>query len=313
MKKNKRLKWVIIILAICLVAAGYGVFYFYSKAQDNALQSESLQSQISMNTQTVYVAITDIYKGAVITDEGPDANVQIQNIFTGLESSNYLQAEDLGAVAIVNLTSGDPVMKNMVTTETLANDTRWYEINVAELMTTQEENDCVDVRIAFPDGEDFIVLSKKHVKDLKRDSCIFNTKLNEEEIIRFRSAIIDAYMIGGCVIYTTKYVEENLQEEAVPTYPVNEANIALIGSDPNILTRAEETLNIRARVALETRLADYEDEYLTVLQSSYDNDAEKKNSIWQEEKNNDVYAEEDDVYETVGDQGASDAADEGKE
>lgn len=234
--------------------------------------------------QTVYVATRPIVKGETLTADGDNANVEQQPIYTGLESTSYMTEDQLGATLTVDLNTGEPVMSNMITTETLAADTRWYEVNSAEIMATQNEGDCVDVRIAFPDGEDFIVLPKKYISDLQKSSCIFNTKLNEEEIVRFRSAIIDAYTISGCKIYTTKYVESNLQDEATPTYPVKEANIELINSDPNILTKAEKTLNLNARLSLESRIGNIEDEDLQNLDSKYDEKKSKKETKWQDEE-----------------------------
>ena len=234
--------------------------------------------------QTVYVATRPIVKGETLTADGDNANVEQQPIYTGLESTSYMTEDQLGATLTVDLNTGEPVMSNMITTETLAADTRWYEVNSAEIMATQNEGDCVDVRIAFPDGDDFIVLPKKYISDLQKSSCIFNTKLNEEEIVRFRSAIIDAYTISGCKIYTTKYVESNLQDEATPTYPVKEANIELINSDPNILTKAEKTLNLNARLSLESRIGNIEDVDLQNLDSKYDEKKSKKETKWQDEE-----------------------------
>ena len=276
MKKKKTTTAIIVVLVIALLASCIGIFVFYSKSRDLQQEASKATSQLNSNMQTVYVATRPIVKGETLTADGDNANVEQQPIYTGLESTSYMTEDQLGATLTVDLNTGEPVMSNMITTETLAADTRWYEVNSAEIMATQNEGDCVDVRIAFPDGDDFIVLPKKYISDLQKSSCIFNTKLNEEEIVRFRSAIIDAYTISGCKIYTTKYVESNLQDEATPTYPVKEANIELINSDPNILTKAEKTLNLNARLSLESRIGNIEDEDLQNLDSKYDEKKSKK-------------------------------------
>ena len=51
-------------------------------------------------------------------------------------------------------------MYNMVTDVVVDNDTRDYEISVANLTTDQKENDVVDIRVIFPNGEDYVILSK---------------------------------------------------------------------------------------------------------------------------------------------------------
>ena len=205
MKKKKTTTAIIVVLVIALLASCIGIFVFYSKSRDLQQEASKATSQLNSNMQTVYVATRPIVKGETLTADGDNANVEQQPIYTGLESTSYMTEDQLGATLTVDLNTGEPVMSNMITTETLAADTRWYEVNSAEIMATQNEGDCVDVRIAFPDGDDFIVLPKKYISDLQKSSCIFNTKLNEEEIVRFRSAIIDAYTISGCKIYTTKY------------------------------------------------------------------------------------------------------------
>lgn len=283
MKKKHKLSNIFIMTLIILVlACGAAAVYFYATSEDYKEQTMLKDAELTRNTKTVYVATRNISKGETLLEEGENANIQLQNIYTGLDYTSFITPEQIGSTIIVDLTYGEPVMTNMITTEELSNDTRWVEIACAELMTTQAEGDCIDLRIAFPDGEDFIVLAKKYLVNMQKANCIFNCKLNEEEILRLRSAIIDAYTIAGCKLYTTVYVEENLQPEATPTYPVNEANIELINSDPNVLTKAMYTLNMDARLSLEARVSSYEDEYLNSLTSSYEEEDVKKTTIWQQ-------------------------------
>ena len=66
--------------------------------------------------------------------------------------------------------------------------------------------------------------------------------------------MVDAYTTTGTRLYTTRYVESNIQETATPTYPVSEVTKQLIAEDPNVVTVASETLNTSARLELESRL-----------------------------------------------------------
>ena len=133
----------------------------------------------------------------------------------------------------------------------------------------QEEYDFVDVRIMFPTGEDLTVLSKKSVHNLIRDNCVFNSYLTEDEILRMASATVDAYTVTGSYIYTTRYVEPNLQEESVPNYVVRPEVIDLINSDPNILSIAKETLNLEARINLEQRLIGLSEDTLKAVSEGH--------------------------------------------
>lgn len=269
MKRKKKSRLLAIIAIVSIVGLGVLSFLQYSQNQDLKQANQMYEQELANNQQTVYVAIDMINAGEIITDSGEDANVQRQVVYTGLESFNYITAEDMGKRALINIAGGNPVMYNMITDVVVNNDTREYEIATANLTTDQNENDFVDVRISFPNGEDYIVLSKKQVTKLNLESCVFTSLLNEEEILRYTSAIVDAYTITGTRIYTARYVEETIQEDAIPTYPVRETTIDLINSDPNVVTKATETLNYQARVSLQDRLGNLTEDELDAVNAGY--------------------------------------------
>lgn len=111
----------------------------------------------------------------------------------------------------------------------------------------------VDVRISFPNGADFILLSKKEVLQVKqRDNGVSQElwmSLTEEEILRMSSGVVDAYLFDGAYIYATLYLNE-MQEESIVNYPVNEVVEELIQKDPNIISIAQnqKTLELRSKI-----------------------------------------------------------------
>ena len=257
------------IVVIVLVALIICSFFEYSKIQDLKAANIMYQTELSNNQQTVYVATDLINAGDIVTDTGENANVEKQTVYTGLESYNYITESEINTRAKVDIAAGVPVMYNMVTDVVVDNDTRDYEISVANLTTDQKENDVVDIRVIFPNGEDYVILSKKQITNLNLENCVFTSQLNEEEILRFASAIVDAYMTTGARIYTTRYVEENIQETSTPNYPVRETTIALINSDPNVVTKATETLNLEARLSLEQRLGTLTEDELDAVSEGF--------------------------------------------
>lgn len=292
MRKNKlRIVVGALIFAVLMIFIAGAIIYLGKKSLDEyKLQITDLEYEIESNKQTVYVASRDIEKGETLlaeVEEGADPsgiNVMEQTIYTGLELESYISEEQLGCTSIVDIKENEPIMRNMVTELTVANDTREYEMTVANLMTDQTTNDCVDVRIMFPNGEDFLILSKKPVRNLQLNSCIFYTYLSEEEILRMASATIDAYTITGTRIYTTRYVESNLQEPAVPNYLVKPENIDLINGskqDPNVVSLevARETLNLSARMDLEARLGGMTKEQLAAVAQGHALTDTAKNSV----------------------------------
>ena len=207
--------------------------------------------EIESNRQIVYVVKdgVEIQKGEVIVAEGDEANVMRQEIYSGLEPDYYIQAEDIGSIAVVDIPSGEPITKNMVTTLIITHDTREY----------------IDVRIMFPNGEDYLVLAKKQIKKLVLDSSIIYTYLNEEEILRLASATVDAYCTTGAKIYATRYVESNIQKDATPDYLVSAQVIDRMVSDPNIVSLAQDTMNLQARMSLEQRLSGLTEDQLAAV------------------------------------------------
>lgn len=286
MKKKLKIYQIILIVVGILFAMTIAALVVTKMNLDEITASNDANiAEMVQNQKTVYVVSTEdglgIEHGEIILD---GVNVTRQTVYTGLESFNYITDEDIGSTAIVDMDEGMTVMKNMVTPLTIATDTREYEVQVANLMVDQKENDLVDIRIMFPDGSDFLILPKKQVKNLNLENCVFWTYLNEEEILRLASATIDAYTITGTKIYAARYVEGNLQKEAIPTYLVNgtvqdmmDASTAYY--DQNLLTKAISTLNLSARKNLEERLGHLSEEKLGAVAEGHGLEDTAKKSV----------------------------------
>ena len=312
-KKLGRYKaaFIITMLILAMVAAAFIVTKM--SLNEEVARTTALESEMFKNRQTVYVVSTadglGISHGDIIEE---NINVVKQTVYTGLESFNYITEDDLGSTAIVDIYEGMTVMANMVTPLEIASDSREYEIQVVNLMVDQMENDYVDIRIMFPDGSDYVVLPKKQIKNLNLENCVFWTYLNEEEILRMASATIDAFTITGTKIYATRYIENNLQKEAVPTYLVNAVVQDMMDStsayyDKNLLTKAISTLNTLARKNLEERLGMLSEEKLAAVTDGHKIEDTAKNAVltglggYDYEKSlNNTYAEDyaEDAYET---------------
>ncbi len=166
-----------------------------------------------------------------------------------------------GLSASSDLAAGTYLYSNMVfSKKTLPKDLRVYEISHLITQSILQKGDSVDVRISFPSGLDYIVLSKKVLIDKKKledetldELCIFH--LNESEILRLSSALVDAYLHQGTYLYTTLYVSGGSQPRAEVTYPTNGDVMALIEQDPNIVERAVVALEEQKRQQLSNSLA----------------------------------------------------------
>lgn len=310
MKNKKKKKALGVLIAVAII--GLGVFSYYEYTQITALTTENtaLTTEMEANKQVVYVATQPITKGDTISQIGDNANVEMQVVYTGIESYNYISEDDMGTTAIVDISVGVPVMYSMVTDVEMANDTRDYEIASVCLATTQSTNDVVDVRITFPDGSDYVVLSQKMINGIDLENCVFSAYLNEEEILRFTCAMVDAYTTTGARLYTTRYVESNIQEEAIPNYPVRDTTRALISADPNVVTVASDTLNASARLELETRLGLLTEDELTAVNDGFGLTDTAKASVLQAKENAAQYAPTDNTTNVESSANETDATDE---
>lgn len=256
MKKKKRgLFWILLLsflLVIVLVVSVLLLKNLKDEVDTYKTLADETQLILDENTKYLYVAMDNLSQGTVLEE---DVNVQIQENITGLPEEMYITEEDMGKTLVVDVQAYEPIMASMITEELITKDAREVEIGVATLMLNQQVNDYVDLRIQFPTGADYIIASKLKVNQFDMENSIFYTTLNEAEILTLSSATIDAYTTTGAKIYLTKYVESNMQEEAVPNYPVNETVLSLMSTDPNILEVARNTLNISAREELQGRLA----------------------------------------------------------
>ncbi|HEY2493593.1 MAG TPA: SAF domain-containing protein [Paenibacillus sp.] len=159
----------------------------------------------------------------------------------------------IGSSSKIELHKGTPLTATMFNEGQMTPpDLRNKELNEIMLPTDLKKGDVIDVRIQFPTGQDFIILSKKKIEDLLSPTMWIT--LSEAEILSLSSAMVDA-LLHEASLYALTYVEPEMQDRAIPTYPVNKEVLKLMASDPNIVNKAEKHLTKSVRTALERDLA----------------------------------------------------------
>lgn len=286
MRNNKLRIVVSILVASIIIIIGCVAIIFMGKSviDEKDEQIYDLEAELNSARKKVYVARKTIVAGEKLV---VGENVMRQDMMLGLEDDYFIDEINDGDMAVVEMRELQPIMKNMVSQVEMSDDTREFQITVASLMSDQREGDFVDVRIVFPTGEDYVILSKKPLHNLNLGGCSFNTYLNEDEILRINSAAIDAYTIGGSLIYTARYVSPTAQEAATPNYVVRPEVIDMINSDVNIIEKAKETLNLKARMALDAKLGILDQEYVQVVADGHNAAITSRGSIVLKEGGND--------------------------
>ena len=197
---------------------------------------------------TAYVLQTDIESGRNITMN----DVKPEKISRLMLPTDYITAADLTdtTIAKINLTAGTVLSSSIITEsgDEISNDARLQEYNMIVLPTQLEVDDYIDIRWMLPNGQDYIVVSKKRVLDCNEDTIWL--KMTEDEILTMSGATVDAYTVTGSKLYAIKYVEPGMQETAVATYVPSNDVISLINSDSNITNVAKQALSARYTEAL---------------------------------------------------------------
>ena len=163
----------------------------------------------------------------------------------------YLELNSVPLVAKVDMNKNTVITTELISKsdDVVQDDVRKQEYNMLVLPMDLTTGDYIDVRIQFPSGQDYIVVSKKEVEmptinGIDSEDTLW-INLSEDEILHMSCAIVEAFRTNGTKLYVTKYTEPGMQEAATPTYPINASVRNLINSDPNIVERAMN--EIRAR------------------------------------------------------------------
>lgn len=161
---------------------------------------------------------------------------------------NYLTREEVeGRRLIRDTAEGSRLMEGSVYEgEPITDDMRFHKYTFINLTDRMKKGDYIDIRISFPNGADFVLLSKKQIQDITwpeegaGENAVW-LHVSEEEILRLSSAAVEAFLNDGCKIYAVMYIEKN-QKAAIMNYKVNDVVAQLIEDDPNIVERAENVL-----------------------------------------------------------------------
>ncbi len=163
----------------------------------------------------------------------------------------YLDLDSVPLVAKIDMNKN-----TVLTTEVLSksdnlvqDDVRKEQYNMIELPIDLETGDYVDIRLMLPNGQNYIVVSKKEVEiPVIEDIDSYDTltmNLTEDEILHLSCAIVENYMIEGSKLYAVEYTEAGMQSAAIETYPANADVVTLLLNNPNIIDSVEEAIDAR--------------------------------------------------------------------
>lgn len=253
---RKSTKQYIIVAFICIFVIG-GAAAFTSIIIANQIRDDyelllrSAYNDMEINKKNLYVATKDILPGELIAIDMLEKRLE----YSSQPTSVFITENDIGKVALVPILTGTQILNTMLTDNSVASNLREMEYNVIHISSNIVLNDTVDIRIFFPNGENYVVLAKKEIKGLLMDTAGVFLWLEEEELLRMSAAIVDAALYQGAKLYVTKYIEPKLQDASIVTYVPSLSILSLLENNPNIVEQCSQKLNMELRKAMENRLA----------------------------------------------------------
>lgn len=207
--KKKVITAAIVAFLIPTIVLGV-VFKIYASKKQEEIEELKVQAQI----ERAYVFSGDFPIDHVI-GSGDIKVVDVKS--QSLPENAYLyDASEEGLTEIIGKKLKIPVEDKTIVVNTMffqeddyvAIDLRSKEFNMITLPSDLEVGDYIDIRLLFPNGEDYLVVAGKEVMrtGTNVDSNSIVLDLDEEEIVRLSSAIIETYMLEAANLYATKYV-----------------------------------------------------------------------------------------------------------
>ena len=209
------------------------------------------------NLIKVYALKVDVKSGeqidsSMLTQVETDKNAAPTDAITGASLTET-------SVAKIDLTKGS-ILTSAVVADSgnpITADLRLQEYNMLKLNSQIASDDFIDIRLRMPNGQDYIVVSKKKVEiptisGIDSENTIW-VKLTEDETLSMSNAIVEAYKLDGSVLYTAKYVEPGTQEKATPTYVPSGEVVNMITQNPNVVQEAKTAMYNRYQQFTSTR------------------------------------------------------------
>lgn len=217
-RRASRSKKILVLLSVLVVAFVIFLISVVIQKQVDQKYKKQIQTLKQVNQEVmaeVYVAKEKLSAGDIITKE----NMEKKNCAISMTSDQYITEEDFGKVLLIDVDAEVPLIQNMVI-QKVEGGVREVQCDEVLLNDNLEENDYVDVRISLPNGEDFVVLSKKAIHGLMEEEAkkVCYLWLTEEEIKQYTMAVVEASLSRGARLYTTKYLQATVQHATEVSY-----------------------------------------------------------------------------------------------
>lgn len=253
---------IMLVLCLCLAAAllCVGTMYYtgrqYKKRYEPVLLEK--EQRILAAERRVFVTTGFVSAGEELSRE----NCAWMTVLSD-QPQELFADEVYGKTACADIAGGTQVLAALCCEESY---TATQRENVAEDIAQCEnfaDYDLVDVRIRYPNGENYCVLQKKRLRKDEGKPRQHRLILSEAEMILLSGARYDVETYRGCELYFVAFAEERLQDRTESRYipPKQEITQLLELTEEN----EANTLWYSYRQELEVRLLEESEQRLNRL------------------------------------------------
>ena len=252
MQRKSRNSFILGVLITVLIMGALAAVLLLKIKNMQDSENERLANLIKVYALKVDVKSGEQIDSSMLTQVETDKNAAPTDAITGASLTET-------SVAKIDLTKGSILTSAVVadSENPITADLRLQEYNMLKLNSQIASDDFIDIRLRMPNGQDYIVVSKKKVEipqisGIDSENTIW-VKLTEDETLSMSNAIVEAYKLDGSVLYTAKYVEPGTQEKATPTYVPSAEVVNMITQNPNVVQEAKTAMYNRYQQFTSTR------------------------------------------------------------
>lgn len=258
-KKTILLTGIVTVLLTCLpLLVLYFIQYFRYRELSGTLAAYEAEAQAFSDT-TVYILSKSVSAGEQITKDKLTACTlklpTTSNPVLVTDSSEFV-----GSYAKTALKKGCFLTPDMLYSDaSLSEKTRTLELTDIKLPKHLTHTDLIEIRISFPNGEDFVVLNQQtllNVLSNEEETYGIRISVSEDELLRLSSALVDQNLYDGAYLYAVTY-RADFETASQTDYPVNSDVFSLMQWDPNIVSLFTVPEELEKRTLLEEHLQNF--------------------------------------------------------
>lgn len=214
-RSTKRRIWLVLCLCLAAILLCGGTMYFTGRQYQKRYEPVLLEKEqrLTAAERKVFVTTRFISAGEELSRE----NCALMSVLSDQEQALFA-GEVYGKKACADLAGGTQILDALCCEESYLPTQRE---NVAEDIAQCEnfsDYDLVDVRIRYPNGENYCVLQKKRLRKNEGKPKQHRLVLSEVEQILLSGARYDVETYRGCELYFVAFAEERLQEQTESRY-----------------------------------------------------------------------------------------------